>query len=302
MSICGRCGKSNGNWQFCGSCGNRLSPDVPPPVTGSPREPVLEGLRAVVQRLVVDLLADPIGASSGRAFPSREAFDERPVAPRPFAESRTGRARLTVIQNDGRDGQSFAFNEDQIDIGRTEGALTFDDPQLAPRHARIAWSDGHYELEDLNTRNGVYQRVRAPADLEDGDHLLIGKQLLQFSIVTEHERAVSPSVTDGVVLFGTKAAPAWARLVQIALSGVAGDIFHLSRQDVVLGREQGDIVFSDDEFISRRHAQITLRQGRPRLEDLGSSNGTYLRVRGQCELMRGDFVRMGDQLLRFDLE
>jgi len=33
-------------------------------------------------------------------------------------------------------------------------------------------------------------------------------------------------------------------------------MFHLTRSDLVLGREQGDIVFSDDEFMSRRHALL----------------------------------------------
>jgi pSer/pThr/pTyr-binding forkhead associated (FHA) protein len=37
------------------------------------------------------------------------------------------------------------------------------------------------------------------------------------------------------------------------------------------------------------------------LTDLGSSNGTFLRLRGDRKLESGDILRMGDQLFRFEL-
>jgi len=251
----------------------------------------MEGLRAVVQRLVADRLAEPGTLDSAR----------RPIDGGQNGLERKGPASLTVIGRDGSDGQSFAVIGDQMDIGRTEGALTFDDPHLAPRHARITCGPTGYVLCDLSTRNGVYRRLRGPIDLDDGDQILLGKQVLQFTVVTDYQRAMNPSIDSGVLLFGTPVPPAWGRLMQITLSGVACDIIHLSRQGVVLGREQGDVVFSDDEFMSRRHAQVSIREGRARLEDLGSSNGTFIRLRGLHSLVSGDFIRVGDELLRFDL-
>ena len=69
----------------------------------------------------------------------------------------------------------------------------------------------------------------------------------------------------------------------------------------MVGRESGDLVFSDDEFMSRRHAQIVYRNGKGLLEDLASSNGTFLRLRGPHGLVSGDLIRMGDELLRFEI-
>ena len=57
----------------------------------------------------------------------------------------------------------------------------------------------------------------------------------------------------------------------------------------------------DDEFMSRRHAQISFRNGRGRLEDLGSSNGTFVKLRGPHGLSPGDLIRLGDELLRFEI-
>jgi pSer/pThr/pTyr-binding forkhead associated (FHA) protein len=156
-------------------------------------------------------------------------------------------------------------------------------------------------LSPLELRNGVYLRLRAPVDLGDGDFFLIGKQVLRYEIIAETERSVHAAIEHGVALFGTPTRPPWARLRQITPSGVTRDLYHLSRNEVVLGREQGDIVFSDDEFMSRRHAQVSLRSARGRLEDLGSSNGTFIRLRGPHTLASGDLIRLGDELLRFEL-
>lgn len=209
--------------------------------------------------------------------------------------------RLIVVHRDGSDGITYNLLGDQIDIGRTEGDLLFDDPHLATRHARIVASLTGRVMTPLDTRNGVYVRLRGPVDLQEGDYLLLGKQVLRFELVSEAERNLRPAVEHGVVVFGTPVRPPWARLRQITPAGVGRDLFHLTRPDVVLGRENGDFIFSDDEFMSRRHAQISYRNGRGHIEDLGSSNGTFLRLRGPHGLASGDLIRLGDELLRFEI-
>jgi pSer/pThr/pTyr-binding forkhead associated (FHA) protein len=209
--------------------------------------------------------------------------------------------RLVVVHRDGTDGIAYNLLGDQIDIGRTEGDLLFEDPHLAPRHARIVASLTGRVLTPLEARNGIYVRVRGAIDLQDGDFILLGKQVLHFEIVPETERNARPAIEHGVVVFGTPVRPPWARLRQVTPAGVARDVYHLARPEVVLGRESGDVIFSDDEFMSRRHAQIVYRNGRGHLEDLGSSNGTFLRLRGPHGLASGDLIRLGDELLRFEI-
>ena len=75
---------------------------------------------------------------------------------------------------------------------------------------------------------------------------------------------------------------------------------HLVGDEIVLGREEGDIVFRDDAFMSRRHAAITWDGKRAQITDLGSSNGTFVRLTGPTSIKHGDHVRMGDQLLRIE--
>jgi pSer/pThr/pTyr-binding forkhead associated (FHA) protein len=76
------------------------------------------------------------------------------------------------------------------------------------------------------------------------------------------------------------------------------------------------VVFTEDPFLSRRHAAIRLVSrdegglgSRPpvddalfHLVDLGSSNGTFLRIRADVELVPGDHFRVGQQLFRLDFD
>ena len=188
-----------------------------------------------------------------------------------------------------------------MDIGRTEGDLRFDDPHLAARHARLIRESGGYVLVPLELRNGVYLRIASPTPLTSGDYLLVGKQVLLFEEIPSAERTLPPGIEQGVVLFGTPTRPPWGRLRQMTAAGTARDIYHLTRSETVLGREQGDIVFSGDEFMSRRHAAIRVKSAGFELEDLESSNGTFLRLRTQHALCGGEMLRLGDELLRFEL-
>ena len=52
------------------------------------------------------------------------------------------------------------------------------------------------------------------------------------------------------------------------------DVYHLYKDETVIGRETADIVFSADPFLSRRHAVIRQDGEHWTLTDAGSSNGT----------------------------
>ena len=138
------------------------------------------------------------------------------------------RGRLVSVREDGTDSAVNWLESDQVDIGREEGDVRFDDPQLAPRHARLNLTLGGAMLTPLDRRNGVYVRLRGLTELADGDHLLLGRQVLRFETVPEHERRPRAAREDGVVLFGTPSRPAWGRLRQMMASGLGRDVYHLS--------------------------------------------------------------------------
>jgi pSer/pThr/pTyr-binding forkhead associated (FHA) protein len=209
---------------------------------------------------------------------------------------------LVSLNRDGTDGESYDVVGDAFDIGRTEGSLQFaDDPYLAPRHARLLVQNGKVTLRPLDTVNGVFVRVHGAADLSPGDLFLVGKELLRYESLAPEERDPPSLVEHGVRIFGSAPREAWGRLRQLTIAGTTRDVWHLVRPELVLGREEGDVTFPDDEFMSRRHAAVKRTGPRARLEDLNSSNGTFLRLRGDREVKAGDVLRLGDQLLRLEL-
>jgi pSer/pThr/pTyr-binding forkhead associated (FHA) protein len=210
-------------------------------------------------------------------------------------------ARLVAVRRDGSDGESYSLDGEQIDIGRTEGDLRFDDAHLANRHARISRRGEHYLITPLESRNGVYIRTMGAYELVNGSYILVGKQVLRFETLSDTEKTLRPAVEHGVILFGTPLKSPWGRLRQLTSAGTSRDVFHLTKADVTIGREQGDIVFSDDEFMSRRHALLQFRGDRAMISDQGSSNGTYVRLTGQYPLVPGQMIRIGDELLRFEM-
>ena len=94
-----------------------------------------------------------------------------------------------------------------------------------------------------------------------------------------------------------------ARLVVERAPGhTAGMIYDIG-DGAVLGRGEGAEIRLEDPFASSRHAQLTLQAGVIVLEDLGSTNGTYLNeelLAGPAPLHPGDRVRIGDSEFTYE--
>lgn len=85
-----------------------------------------------------------------------------------------------------------------------------------------------------------------------------------------------------------------------------GSSFSLNVKDsVVLGRVQatGVVVVSSDSSISKRHCKISMVQGALYVEDLGSSNHTYVNSRvltSPCRINNGDVLKIGNTSFRIN--
>lgn len=70
--------------------------------------------------------------------------------------------------------------------------------------------------------------------------------------------------------------------------------------EFTLGRAAGCQVTLDDTYASQIHARVFRRDGQYYLEDLGSTNGTWLnraKVTGPLEVQRGDQIQIGNTVL-----
>jgi hypothetical protein len=75
----------------------------------------------------------------------------------------------------------------------------------------------------------------------------------------------------------------------------AGERFIIDIPEVTIGRDPSCGVFLNDRTVSRRHAHLTLRDGRALVEDLGSLNGTWVdgAIVSQGELFNGSTLQVG---------
>lgn len=229
-----------------------------------------------------------------------------PESFRPTAPGHLG-PRLVIVSRDGAEGESFPFVGQMMTIGRTHGDLLFpEDPFLSPVHVRLQMTEeGKILLVDAGTTNGVYLKIRGHSPVYPGDHFMVGHQLLRLENL-DGQIQETPAGLDGTRMFGTPLQPAWGRLTQVGRGGMAGDKFYLRGARVVIGREDGDLTFPNDPYVSREHASLKLEISGAAmavyLEDLASANGTYVRIRGSAELSAMDTFRVGDQILRLRLD
>jgi pSer/pThr/pTyr-binding forkhead associated (FHA) protein len=79
----------------------------------------------------------------------------------------------------------------------------------------------------------------------------------------------------------------------------AGRRFPLG-DEVTVGRAAGCQIIVDDTYVSQLHARLFVRDGQLLVEDLGSTNGTYLnraKVSGPMVMQRGDRLQVGNTVL-----
>jgi FHA domain len=131
-----------------------------------------------VHAVASDMLA------SGRASPRAEGRSQPPLgrAGKPAGKGRPPRS-LTVVDAKGAKGGTYRL-DGNIQIGRSDACqIKLDDTYSSSFHARIFQRDEGWYVEDLGSTNGTYlnqRRLSAPAELFAGDHVRIGKTVLEL--------------------------------------------------------------------------------------------------------------------------
>lgn len=288
---CARCGRERRDGDaYCPGCGALSAgpPAEPLGDCGACRAPLLPDARFCSQ------CGAPAAARRTPATPAPPLL--APVAARTPPRAAAEGPRLTVVRTDGQAGAVHALNGAEAVCGRTQGAIRVgDDPAVSPRHARFTVREGVLSVEDLGSLNGTFLRIRAPCRLGVGAELRVGRQLLRLE-----PRASVPPAAPGARPFGAEDPGSRFRLSQLLEDGGLGEIFPLAEGENAVGREAGRVTFPADRYVSARHARLLVKREVVTLEDVGSSNGTFVRLSGPARLSPGDQLLVGTQLLRVD--
>ncbi len=204
---------------------------------------------------------------------------------------------LVKIREDGTRGKSMPLYSGITLVGREKGDLTFpQDVFLSPTHCKLTLGPDGLWCEDLGSENGVFVRVSQPVALAHEDVFRVGQELLRFEVLDRLWAGRVGRGDDAEVLGSDAKTEGWAVLSQLISPKSFGRRFVLVNERSVIGRENGDVVFPEDGYISRTHAEVVRSDDGATLRDLGSSNGTYVRLRGRAPLPSGSLVMIGQQL------
>ncbi len=84
----------------------------------------------------------------------------------------------------------------------------------------------------------------------------------------------------------------------------SGEEWEIDSQPVTVGRgANNDVPLPEDEYASARHARVEPRRDGVWVEDVGSTNGTFvngIRLTRERKLVPGDVLRVGETDLRYD--
>ena len=193
------------------------------------------------------------------------------------------RAALIRISANDLEVERFTVNSVGITtIGRKDCDISFpNDTMLSDRHASISSSAEGYFLRDDGSRYGVFLKLKTTQTYEvtPGDIMQVGRQFLVFR------------VEDDNYFF-----------IHYDAAGQPVNRHPLPEGTVELGKSTKMPLDPNDPILSRRHLAITRQAQRILLQDLNSTNGSFLKVRNAVRLEADDQFRAGQQVFRFSLQ
>ncbi len=180
--------------------------------------------------------------------------------------------------HEGNATRTVTLDNQPLTLGRApENGIVLRSRVVSAQHARIEPDGPGHLLTDLGSTNGVQLggvRLTRPHSLRDGDVLRIGDDTTGGLVtLTYHNPRVPPPTADAVASYPLNA----------------------DDPDITIGRGACDLVLPSP-MVSRLHATIErLADGRRRLRDHASANGTYVNGQRVSEhvLREGDIIQIG---------
>ena len=194
--------------------------------------------------------------------------------------------QLVVIEPDGKQFRIELTGSEHF-IGRDPSLpVVLRHPKVSRKHARLFSRGGRFWIEDLSSSNGVKVNgvsISGPTALDVTSAIEIGGFRLAL-VPSEAEAAAS----ERLILMGRSAV-------------VTGREYPLAPGQVAVGRGADNIVVIDDPSISRHHAVLVVQGAEVAVEDLQSSNGTFVNGKRVARhvLQPGDDVRFGNIAFSF---
>jgi len=192
-------------------------------------------------------------------------------------------------------GERVLAPGETLEVGRNGGPPWDEDAYLDQRHGNLTPTEEGILVEDFDSLNGIFVKLTERAELRDGDQFRVGQELLRYEDLPE------PTPTpEGTERMGSPNPGYWGRLSLLVDPEASSEAYPIEDEGVMIGREDGDITFPQDGYVSSSHCKVSGDDSGVYVEDVGSSNGTYMRVRTGAVLPYGSLVLIGQKLFQFE--
>jgi pSer/pThr/pTyr-binding forkhead associated (FHA) protein len=206
-------------------------------------------------------------------------------------------------------------------MGRSPSCnLPLDEPLASREHANVVFESGTFWLVDNGSRNGTAlndEKITGKKELRDGDEIGIGATRIKFVLDkagsddgdSDDDKTRVASAADlkeeapGQAVVQKKDIGDFDVKLRIVEGPLAGGVFRNWEGPLTMGRGLNNNVVLVDDAISTAHAQIVQEGNDYYIEDLKSSNGTFLDgVKVQKnKLSNGQKIKLGVSTLIFEM-
>lgn len=211
-----------------------------------------------------------------------------------------GRVRLFLLKGRDTEWVSYHLNSRQHVLGRSQGVIIIDgDNWTSPKHACFYYDDANQlYVRDEGSLNGIFVRIRGSVEVPTGTLFAAGNHYFRVEPPALPNDVPGP---DGTYFFHGIWQGGDLKVVELMEGGEPGNAAHVRGEPLFIGREDCDLTFHEDEQMELRHVQVEPTPNGCRLTDLGTKNGTFIRMAGDAPLQHGDYVIIGRQLLRVEV-
>ncbi len=197
--------------------------------------------------------------------------------------SSSAKARLSQLNLEGQVDNSYGIDDLGLKVNCSNGNVCTGEIDSSEPHVIFRTDNDLVIMTTPNTDKQVFVRIppKQPVEIQPGKLLRFGQQLMLF----ETEASLFPG--------------AWGQVTNISADG-SEDIYPLENNEVIFGRNNGDIVFPEDQHASGSHLRLYKDKDKTFLFDLESTNGTYLQLEGSYQTNNNDIFLIGKKIYRAD--
>lgn len=187
-----------------------------------------------------------------------------------------------ILTREGKELISQPIGPEAVTIGRApENTLQLVDPAISRSHCRIEQTGGSIVIAD-ESRNGTFINGSAvsSAELTDGDQIALGPWTIRvqrdepkadITVIDHHQPTRILSFDDE-----SKTLIEDTLTLTVASPNSKRKDVRFSQQEIAFGTHPQSDVVIDDDYVSRQHCKLVLKDDATVLVDLGSTNGTFV--------------------------